>query len=514
MMKKVLVTLLAVVMVLSLAACTIPAVTPTQVPAQPTDAPANPTDAPEQPTDAPTEAPTDEPAPEAEVLTYAEYIEADLDTEVTIQAYVQDTQSWWAGNSGEGVITVYAADENGGYFIYEMACPEADAAKLVPGTCIKVTGYKSEWAGEVEITDGKFEIVEGKTYSAIPRDVTEYLGKDDLKNFMNDKIYIKGLTVNARKDADGNEVAFQYKYDGSGSHDENSDLYFDVNYGGAPMTLTVESYLRNNETDVYKAVENLKVGDKIDVVGYLYWYEGANPHITNVTVVPDKADKSEDALTYADYMKADLDTEVTIEAYVQATQSWWPGNSGEGVITVYAADSEGGYFIYEMACSEEDAAKLVPGTCIKVTGYKSEWAGEVEITDGKFEIVPDKTYVTFPDDVTALVGKEEIQAYMNSKVSFRGATVIGRKDADGNEVAFQYKYDGSGSHDENSDLYFDIQIGGASMTMTVESYLCNNETEVYKAVENLQIGDKIDLIGYLYWYEGANPHIVEVRKIG
>ena len=28
----------------------------------------------------------------------------------------------------------------------------------------------------------------------------------------------------------------------------------------------------------------LKVGDTVDLEGFLYWYEGVNPHITSVTV--------------------------------------------------------------------------------------------------------------------------------------------------------------------------------------------------------------------------------------
>ena len=31
-----------------------------------------------------------------------------------------------------------------------------------------------------------------------------------------------------------------------------------------------------------EAVEALNVGDTIDVEGFLYWYEGVNPHITSV----------------------------------------------------------------------------------------------------------------------------------------------------------------------------------------------------------------------------------------
>ena len=44
----------------------------------------------------------------------------------------------------------------------------------------------------------------------------------------------------------------------------------------------------------------------------------------------------------------------------------------------------------------------------------------------------------------------------------------------------------------------------------MEYYLCNEETEVYKAVENLKVGDTVDLEGFLYWYEGPNPHITAV----
>ena len=78
-------------------------------------------------------------------------------------------------------------------------------------------------------------------------------------------------------------------------------------------------------------------------------------------------EKSEGVMTYEEYMAADLDSEVVIEAYVQAKQSWW-----EDKATLYTQDQDGAYFIYNAACSEEDYAKLVPGTKIKVTGYKTE----------------------------------------------------------------------------------------------------------------------------------------------
>ena len=92
--------------------------------------------------------------------------------------------------------------------------------------------------------------------------------------------------------------------------------------------------------------------------------------------------KSEGVMTYEEYMAAELETEVVIEAYVQAKQSWW-----EDKATVYTQDQDGAYFLYEMACSEEDYAKLVPGTKIRVNGYKAEWAGEVEIVEIVFVTV-------------------------------------------------------------------------------------------------------------------------------
>ena len=58
--------------------------------------------------------------------------------------------------------------EDGAYSCIHMACSEEDYEKLVPGTTIRVTGYKTEWSGEVEIIDGTFEFVEGGEYIAEP----------------------------------------------------------------------------------------------------------------------------------------------------------------------------------------------------------------------------------------------------------------------------------------------------------------------------------------------------------
>ncbi|MCD7882216.1 MAG: hypothetical protein LUI87_00685, partial [Lachnospiraceae bacterium] len=71
------------------------------------------------------------------------------------------------------------------------------------------------------------------------------------------------------------------------------DLYFNVSYNGETYTFTVESYLCDNTTEVYQAVTELNVGDVIDMEGFLYWYEGVNPHITSVAA--SEAAEAEDA---------------------------------------------------------------------------------------------------------------------------------------------------------------------------------------------------------------------------
>ena len=212
--------------------------------------------------------------------------------------------------------------------------------------------------------------------------------------------------------------------------------------------------------------------------------------------------KSEGVMTHAEYIAAALDTQVVIEAYVQAKQSWW-----ENKATVYAQDKDGAYFLYDMACSEEDYAKLTPGTKIKVTGYKTEWSGEVEIIDATFEIM-EGSYVAEALDVTAMLGTDELINHQNEFVSFKGLTVEAITDADGVEHDYLYSWDGSG--EDGSDLYFNVSVNGATYQFTVESYLCGAGTEVYEAVKALKVGDKIDAEGFLYWYEGVNPHITKV----
>ena len=201
-------------------------------------------------------------------------------------------------------------------------------------------------------------------------------------------------------------------------------------------------------------------------------------------------------MTHAEYIAAALESEVVIEAYVQAHEAWW-----DNQIKVYAQDKDGAYFLYNMSCSEEDSKKLTPGTKIRVTGYKAEWSGEVEIIEGTFEIMSG-SYIATATDVTSLLGTDELINHQNEFVSFKGMTVeTYEKDGVSYDCAFVYNDDNSGDHDSNSDLYFNVSVNGQTYTFCVESYLCDNTTDVC---------DVVDMEGFLYWYNGATPHITSV----
>jgi len=153
--------------------------------------------------------------------------------------------------------------------MYDMACSEEDAAKLVPGTKIRVTGDKAEWAGEVEIMNGTFEFVEGDAYVAEALDVTELLGTDELIAHQNEFVAFTGMTVEA----------INYK-----NGEPGDDIYVTLGYNGNSYEFCVEIYLTGAESEVYTTVGTLNVGDVVNVEGFLYWYEGVNPHITAISL--------------------------------------------------------------------------------------------------------------------------------------------------------------------------------------------------------------------------------------
>ena len=262
----------------------------------------------EETTEEVTEETTEETTEAAAVpMTHEEYMAADMDSAVCVETYVQAHQSWW-----DGKITVYAQSEDGAYFLYNMACSEEDAAKLVPGTKILVNGFKSEWSGEVEIVDATFEILEG-SFVAEPVDVTELLGAAELIDHQNEFVAVKGLTVE--------KVAFK-------NDEPGDDIYVTFGIGELTAEFCVEAYLTGPDTDVYSAVSALNVGDVVDIEGFLYWYNGANTHITGVTVVTPAPAAQAETEAVAEETEASAEVEAVVEeakAVVEEAEASVPG---------------------------------------------------------------------------------------------------------------------------------------------------------------------------------------------
>ena len=222
------------------------------------------------------------------------------------------------------------------------------------------------------------------------------------------------------------------------------------------------------------------------------------------TAADDPAVKGEGVMTYDEYAAAQDGDDVVIEGYVQGKQSWWDNKA-----SLYLADKDGAYFVYNAACTQEDYAKLENGTKVKVTGKKTSWSGEVEIAEGAAVEIEAGNYVADVFDATALLGnEEELIKHQNAYVAFKGLTVAAKTDkTDGQEYAFFYAWDNSGDEGSDADLYFDATLDGKTYTFNVEYYLCNEETDVYQAVQDLKVGDTIDIEGFLYWYEGQSTQV-------
>ena len=197
---------------------------------------------------------------------------------------------------------------------------------------------------------------------------------------------------------------------------------------------------------------------------------------------------------YASFMAADVDAEVEVLMYVQAHQAWWE-KDGQGVMTLYGMDKDGGYFVYEAKMDKETADSIKEGTLVKVTGVKAEWAGEVEIMDATVEVLGETKTFEATDVTDVVADSEKLATYMNQKIAMKGLEVV--------EVSVK-------DSEYDPDLYITCKLGDTEVNLCVENYLTGPDTEVYMTGKDLTAGTIIDVEGFLYWYEGANPHVTSI----
>lgn len=447
-----------------------------------------------------------------EALSFGRYLTAELDTEVTVEGFVQLTSSFWE-KDGQGMVSLYLHDKAGAYYIYNMPVTQEEAESLVPGTLLRVKGFKTEWSGLTEIGEGaSFEILESEEgFIAEPVIANRSFDPDDAldpKVILASPILLKEVVIEPSRTEAGEELPFLYKWNGSG--EEGDDIYFSVSYLGKTMTVTVESDEFDAESEVYKAVQALKIGDVVDLTGFMYWYNGPQPHISKVDSAPYK--KMEGAMSYREFLAAETDEKVSIDAYVQKAAI--VEKDGALLANLFLHDRAGGYYVYGLKLENpEDAQNLTAGTRLLITGHKAEWSGEIEIQDvEKWEAIKPGTdyYLAQPIDMTDRIGDEEaVAAVMNQIFMLSGAEVIPSKDADDKEVPFLYKWNGSGA--EGDDIYFKLKIGEAELTVVVETDEYPGDSELYKQAQELQVGDVVDILAFMYFYEGPQPHLAGLK---
>lgn len=217
------------------------------------------------------------------------------------------------------------------------------------------------------------------------------------------------------------------------------------------------------------------------------------------TEAPTEPVPAEVIANHAEFMAAEKDSEITIQAAVQFSGY----NEKYGNTSVFLQDEDGGYFIYRMNVTPEQAAQLTPGTIIKVHGFKTNWAGleEIDGSSATFEVVDGK-FEAPAADITARLGADDLIKDQSIKVAVKGATVASKA---------LYSWDGSGQAGANNDLYFDITVDGKNYTFTVETDECPEGSDVYNTVLGLNVGDTIDLEGFLYWYNAPQIHVHNVE---
>lgn len=262
------------------------------------------------------------------------------------------------------------------------------------------------------------------------------------------------------------------------------------------------SFERKDDTLILKAENGSEETGTLRGKELIYGTEGGEIRFSHV-IFEDVLAKGEGVMDYAAYEAAKTGEPVVIEAYVMDCQTW-----DEEGLSVYAQDADGAYFIYKMTCSEEEAAELSPGRKIRVSGVKTEWSGEFEISDASFEILKG-SYSFRPFDATAYWGSPDLIGFQNRLVSFRELTVEEYKDKEGVPTGAAFAY--QDPENKTGDLYFQVTFADASYEFVVETDLCGSDSEIYRAVEGLHVGDVIDLEGYLFWYHGPNLHTIALN---
>ena len=218
--------------------------------------------------------------------------------------------------------------------------------------------------------------------------------------------------------------------------------------------------------------------------------------------VSDEASVSvDDAPTCAAYLEAEIGSFVTFSCYIQGRESWT-----DNFCSLYAQDETGACYLVRLPCTKEDYDRMTPGRMILVTGYKSTWGDDIELTDCSFQFL-DGSWLANPQDMTDLLGTEELSVHRNEKVCFSGMKIEPMMDG---ASVWYCGWDNMAAEGENTEFFFRASAGEAVCMFSVLPSLCENPEQVIQTLKSLHLDDVVDLTGYLYWYNGPRPRIIEI----
>ena len=198
------------------------------------------------------------------------------------------------------------------------------------------------------------------------------------------------------------------------------------------------------------------------------------------------------SLSHQEYMDTKDGETVIIEGYIQGRRTWYNG------AVVYLQDDNGGYFVYNLPCTEEEyKTQLKVGNKIQVKGYKTSWQNEVEILGDQS-------------------GKEAEWNLMSGTKTYQAKKLAKLSDGLANQNSF-VAYDGlivSNVYEEGRNVYYDVTDGTDLYTFCVETYmeLTPKTSETYSTVKSLTKGDVINVEGFQYVYGTPQLHTTKVVK--
>ena len=223
-----------------------------------------------------------------------------------------------------------------------------------------------------------------------------------------------------------------------------------------------------------------------------------------------KKEDENDVLSYEEYIETNDGEYVTIDGYISGRCTWW-----DDVASFYLQDDEGGYYIYNLPCTQEQYNNdLKVGQKISVTGQKSSWEGEVEILgkpDGEDQATWKKLKGTKTYEPIELNSIEDMTNHKNQLVKLQvqitsneTTTANGAAPAAGVDLMYNV------SNPSNT--------GGANYTFYLESYnelsqYSTDEESVYQTVLNFDKYDIYEVVGYAYTYKGPQLHTISANLI-